>query len=1044
MSNFFINRPVFAWVVAIAIMLIGGLGLMTLPISQYPQIAPTTVSITATFPGASARTVETTVTNVIEDGLTGFDDMLYLTSTSSPGLTQIQVIFGPSIDPEIAQVEVQNKLQLVQPQLPEIVRSLGITVSRSSASFLMVVALTDKTGQYNAADLGNMIDSQISDNMARLDGVGSIEGFYTPYAMRIWLDPYKLNQYKLTSNDVINAIEAQNNQVAVGDLGSEPSTEGQQLNLTVVSSSQLQTAPQFANIILKTTENGATVTLSDVGRVELGQRYYQFSSFFNGQAAAGFAVELANGANAIDTSKRVVDYMNSVKPSLPEGVDVIYPYDTTPFVELSIEQVVHTLFEAIVLVFFVLLIFLQNLRATLIATLVVPVVLLGAFGVLAFAGFSVNTLTMFAMVLAIGLLVDDAIVVVENVERIMHEDGLPPKEATIHSMGEIQGALVGIVIVLTAVFIPMAFTGGSTGIIYRQFSVTIVAAMVLSVFVAMVFTPALCATILKPVDPTKKDRGISGIFNRGFNGLTHGYTNSVSFLLKWPLLVFAVFVVVLFGVYHYFMKLPESFLPDEDQGALFVLINLPSGATTERTSAVSDVVTSYFREQESDTVEAVFAVLGFSFAGQGENYGLSFVQMKPFEDRTKPSETAQALAQRANGYFYTHIRDAQVYVVSPPAIPGLGNSTGWTGYVVDTGGQGQAATLANTNRIIGQMNRGGIAAQVRTDTLNPETQMMLEIDGQKAGAYGVSIAQATNMLSTIYAGSYINNFTLSDKVKQVYVQGDAPYRMQPTDIYQWYAKNSSGEMVPFSAFTDISWTTGAPSLAHYNGNSAVDIQGETAPGFSSGEAMNQLTDLVSQTPGGYSVAWTNISLQQVISGNEAAYLYAVSIVFVFLCLAALYESWAIPFSVILAVPVGILGAVVGAYFLNQDNDIYFKVGLLTTMGLAAKNAILIVEFAREQSAKGDSLFDAAVHAARMRLRPIIMTSLAFILGVTPLVLATGAGSAAQNAIGTAVFFGMIAATTLGIFFVPSFFVAVCRIMGIGKNEKKAADEQQAV
>ena len=644
------------------------------------------------------------------------------------------------------------------------------------------------------------------------------------------------------------------------------------------------------------------------------------------------------------------------------------------------------------------------------------------------------------MVLAIGLLVDDAIVVVENVERIMHEEGLPPKEATQHSMAEIQGALVGIVIVLTAVFIPMAFIGGSTGIIYRQFSVTIVAAMVLSVFVAMVFTPALCATILKPVDPTKKDRGLSGIFNRGFTGLTNGYTNTVSKLLKWPLVVFAVFAVVLFGVYHYFMKLPESFLPDEDQGALFVLINLPTGATTERTAAVSDTVTNYFREQESDTVEAVFAVLGFSFAGQGQNYGLSFVQMKPFEDRTKPSETAQALAQRANGYFYTHVRDAQVLCVVAAGHPRLGNSTGWTGYVVDTGGQGQTATLATTNRIIQQMNQGGIAAQVRTDTLGDETQMMLEIDGQKAGAYGVSIAQATNMLSTIYAGSYINNFTLSDKVKQVYVQGDAPYRMQPYDIYQWYAKNNKGDMVPFSAFTDISWTTGAPSLSHYNGNTAVDIQGETAPDASSGQAMNQLVGLASDTPGGYSVSWTNMSLQQVISGDEAAYLYVVSIVFVFLCLAALYESWSIPFSVILAVPVGILGAVMGAHFLGQDNDIYFKVGLLTTMGLAAKNAILIVEFAREQSEKGDSLFDAAVHAARMRLRPIIMTSLAFILGVLPLVRASGAGSAAQNAIGTAVFFGMIAATTLGIFFVPSFFVAVCRVMGIGKKDKPAAEE----
>ncbi|AJY44887.1 efflux RND transporter permease subunit [Martelella endophytica] len=1044
MANFFINRPIFAWVIAIVIMLIGGLGITQLPISQYPQIAPTTISLQASFPGASARTVETTVTNVIEDGLSGFDDMLYITSTSSPGLSQISVIFGPSIDPEIAQVEVQNKLQLVQPQLPDIVRNLGITVNRSSSSFLMVVALTDSSGQYSAADLGNIIDSSISDSVSRLNGVGSVQGFYTPYAMRIWLDPFKLNQYNLSVTDVSNAIQAQNQQVAVGNIGDAPAVKGQELAITAVSATQLQNVDQFENIILKSTENGATVTLSDVGRVELGQRYYQFYTFYNDLPAAGFAVELANGANAVETSGLVTDFMNSIKPSLPQGVDIIYPYDTTPFVELSIEQVVHTLVEAIVLVFVVLLVFLQNLRATLIATLVVPVVLLGAFGVLAFAGFSINTLTMFAMVLAIGLLVDDAIVVVENVERIMHEEGLPPKEATQKSMGEIQGALVGIVMVLTAVFIPMAFIGGSTGIIYRQFSVSIVAAMVLSVLVAMIFTPALCATLLKPVDPTKKDRGLSGMFNRGFEKVTNGYSNAVTFLLKVPLIVFAVFAVLLFGVYHYFVQLPESFLPDEDQGSLFTIITLPSGATQARTDAVTRQVSSYFRTQESDAVDSTFSVLGFSFAGQGQNYAMSFVQMKPFEDRTTKALSAAAVAQRANQYFYMNIRDAQVFVVEPPAIPGLGTSTGWTGYVVDSGGQGQAATLATTQRIIQQMNGGGIAAQVRTDTLPPETQLRINIDEQKAGAYGVSIADATGMLATIYAGSQINNFTLNDKVKKVYVQGDAPYRMQPQDIYSWYARNTAGDMVPFSAFTDLEWTTGAPSLAHYNGNTAVDITGGTAPGYSSGEAMNELVSEVESTPGGFTVAWTDMSLQQVISGNEVTYLYAISIIFVFLCLAALYESWSIPFAVLLAVPVGILGAVVAAHFDGQDNDIYFKVGLLTTMGLAAKNAILIVEFAREQAEKGDDLFEAAVHAARMRLRPIIMTSLAFILGVTPLVLATGAGSAAQNAIGIAVFGGMLAATTLGIFFVPSFFVAVCRLMGIGKKEDKAADEQQVV
>ncbi|TPW27533.1 efflux RND transporter permease subunit [Martelella alba] len=1044
MANFFIHRPIFAWVVAILIMIGGGLGVLTLPISQYPEIAPTTISISSTYPGASAETVESTVTNVIEDGLSGFDDMLYMTSTSSNGSSQIQVIFGPAIDPEIAQVEVQNKLQLVESQLPDTVRQLGLTVNHSSSSILMVVALTSSNGDYSAADLGNIIDSTIQDSVMRLDGVGSVQAFFTPYAMRIWLDPYKLNQYNLTVADVTSAIEAQNAQVAVGDLGDNPSTKGQQLNLTVVSSTQLTTVREFENIVVKVTENGATVTMGDLGHVELGQENYDIQGYYNGKVAGGFAVELASGANAVDTSRNVVNFMNSIKPTLPEGVDIIYPYDTTPFVELSIEQVVETLFEAIVLVFLVLLVFLQNLRATIIPTIVVPVVLLGTFGVLAIAGYSINTLTMFAMVLAIGLLVDDAIVVTENVERIMHEEGLPPREATIRSMAEISGALVGIVLVLSAVFIPMAFIGGSTGIIYRQFSVTIVSAMVLSVLMALIFTPALCATILKPVDPTKKDRGLSGIFNRNFERLTTGYTGTVKRLLGLMIPVFLVFALVVAGVVYYFGKLPSAFLPDEDQGYLFSIVQLPDGATTDRTNAVMQQIQNYFDTQEGANVDAVFSAVGFSFAGTGQNYGMNFIKLKDFDQRTAKSAGATEILQRANMYFYTHIRDAQVYVLLPPAIPGLGTSTGWTGYVVDSGNRGQDATFASTTNIISQMNQGGIASQTRTDTLANQTQMMLDIDTEKVGAYGVNLSSVTSMLSTIYAGTYINNFTINGKIKKVYVQGDAPYRMQPDDINKWYASNSDGDMVPFSEFTKISWVSGAPTIAHYNGNNAVDITGGTQPGYSTGEAMNQLESLVKQLTGGFTVAWTDMSYQEVVSGNEASYLYAISVVFVFLCLAALYESWSIPFAVILAVPVGIFGAVLGAHFTGQNNDIYFKVGLLTTMGLAAKNAILIVEFARELMDQGMSAVDSALRAARMRLRPILMTSLAFMLGVAPLAVAKGAGAASQNAIGITVFFGMLAATALGVFFIPSFFVAVCRIMRIERKKEAKSEDQQAI
>lgn len=1034
MAKFFIRRPIFAWVIAITIMLAGLLGIFTLSISQYPDIAPTTVRINASYRGASAETVEKSVTTLIEDGMTGLDDLTYMTSTSSTGSASISLTFGTSINPDIAQVQVQNKLQLVQSQLPGDVIDAGISVTRSTSSILLVGSLISTDGKRTSVDLGNIMSTSIEDQIQRLEGVGSINVFGSGYAMRVWLDPFKLQKYQLTPGDVTTAIQAQNTQVSVGSLGAQPAVPGQQINVTITAQSQLTTVADFEHIILKVEKDGSTVRLSDVARVEIGQESYGGTSRYNGLPSSGFAINLAIGANAIDTAARVRTALETIGRGLPEGVEITYPYDTTPFVELSIEKVVHTLIEAIVLVFVVLLIFLQNLRATLIPTIAVPVVLLGTFGILAATGYSINTLTMFAMVLAIGLLVDDAIVVVENVERIMSEEKLSPLEATEKSMGEITGAIVGIALVLTAVFIPMAFFGGSTGIIYRQFSITIVSAMLLSALVAIVLTPALCATMLKPVNEHKKHR-VGDWFNRNFTRSTNGYVSTIGYLLKRPIRVMLVFLLVGVGCAYLFNRLPSSFLPQEDQGVLLTIVTTPPGSTTQQTQAVVEKVEKYFRENEKDAVDSVFGALGFGFNGSGQNSAIIFTKLKDFSLRTDPKLSAQSVVGRALKNFFT-IREAQVFALLPPAIQGLGVSSGFSMYLVDTGGHGTQALTAASKRLVQMAGATGKIVALRSNNKEIEPQMKILIDQEKIGAMGVDLASVNSMLSIIFTGRDVNDFTLNGEIKPVYVQGDAPFRMQPTDLNHWYARNNAGEMVPFSAFTTTQWVDGAPSLARFNAVSAIPLDGGAAPGVSSGEAMNEMEALTEQLGGGYTVAWQGISYQERLSGSQAPMLYAISVLVVFLCLAALYESWSIPFSVIMAVPVGVLGALAAALIFGQANDVYFKVGLLTTIGLAAKNAILIVEFAKERMENGSSLLDATLEAARLRLRPIIMTSLAFILGVVPLAIATGAGSAAQNAIGIGVLGGMLSATMLGIFFVPSFFVVIRRIFA--KRQKNEA------
>lgn len=1028
MAKFFIDRPVFAWVISIIIMLAGALSIAKLPVAQYPDIAPPSVSIRATYPGASAQTVQDTVIQIIEQGLTGIDNVEYMSSTSeSSGTGEVTITFLAGTDPDIAQVQVQNKLQTVMPLLPQEVQQQGVRVTKSSAGFLMVIGFVSADNSMDKYDIADYVAANVQDQLSRVNGVGQITLFGSQYAMRIWLDANKLATYGLVTSDITGAIQAQNAQIAAGELGGAPAVPGQEINSSIVVQTRLSTPEEFGNILLRVNQDGSQIRLKDVARVELGGENYSFETEYNNQAAAGMAVTLASGANALDTADAVRARINELSAFFPPNLEIVYPYDTTPFVKLSINAVVKTLIEAIILVFLVMYLFLQNFRATLIPTIAVPVVLLGTFAVLAAFGFSINTLTMFAMVLAIGLLVDDAIVVVENVERVMAEDGLPPREATRRSMEQITGALIGIALVLSAVFVPMAFFGGSTGVIYRQFSITIVSAMALSVVVALTLTPALCASMLKPVSHGHYEKGgFFGWFNRNFNRGTRKYQSSVGSMLNRTGRFMLIYLVIVLVLGLMFTRLPTSFLPDEDQGIMFTQMTLPTGATKERSIGVMDQVEKYYLENEKDTVRSVFSVIGFSFSGRGQNNGIAFVGLKDWSERKADGQDVHSIAGRAMGAF-SQIKDAMVFAFVPPAITQLGTSSGFNLQLQDLGGLGHEALMNARNQFLGLAAQDPRLVGVRPNGQEDNPQYKLDVNQEKAAALGVSIADVNNIFTTAWASSYVNDFIDKGRVKRVYVQGDSQFRMVPEDVGHWYVRNNQGEMVPFSAFTSGRWIYGSPRLERYNGVPSINILGQGAPGVSSGDAMLAVEEIMTQLPPGVGFQWTGMSLQERESGNQAPLLYALSILVVFLCLAALYESWSVPFSVMLVVPLGVIGAVLFAMIRGLSNDVYFQVGLLTTIGLASKNAILIVEFAKSLYEEGMDLIKATMEAVRMRLRPIIMTSMAFMLGVTPLVISTGAGSGSQNAIGTGVFGGMLSGTVLAIFFVPVFFVVVFRL-----------------
>ncbi|ELU1573670.1 efflux RND transporter permease subunit [Salmonella enterica] len=1030
MANFFIRRPIFAWVLAIILMMAGALAIMQLPVAQYPTIAPPAVSISANYPGADAQTVQDTVTQVIEQNMNGTDNLMYMSSTSdSAGSVTITLTFQSGTDPDIAQVQVQNKLQLATPLLPQEVQQQGISVEKSSSSFLMVAGFVSDNPNTTQDDISDYVASNIKDSISRLNGVGDVQLFGAQYAMRIWLDANLLNKYQLTPVDVINQLKVQNDQIAAGQLGGTPALPGQQLNASIIAQTRLKDPQEFGKVTLRVNTDGSVVHLKDVARIELGGENYNVVARINGKPASGLGIKLATGANALDTATAIKAKLAELQPFFPQGMKVVYPYDTTPFVKISIHEVVKTLFEAIILVFLVMYLFLQNIRATLIPTIAVPVVLLGTFAVLAAFGYSINTLTMFGMVLAIGLLVDDAIVVVENVERVMMEDNLSPREATEKSMSQIQGALVGIAMVLSAVFIPMAFFGGSTGAIYRQFSITIVSAMALSVLVALILTPALCATLLKPVSAEhhEKKSGFFGWFNTKFDHSVNHYTNSVSGIVRNTGRYLIIYLLIVVGMAVLFLRLPTSFLPEEDQGVFLTMIQLPSGATQERTQKVLDQVTHYYLNNEKANVESVFTVNGFSFSGQGQNSGMAFVSLKSWEERNGEENSVEAVIARATRAF-SQIRDGLVFPFNMPAIVELGTATGFDFELIDQGGLGHDALTKARNQLLGMVAKHpDLLVRVRPNGLEDTPQFKLDVDQEKAQALGVSLSDINETISAALGGYYVNDFIDRGRVKKVYVQADAQFRMLPGDINNLYVRSANGEMVPFSTFSSARWIYGSPRLERYNGMPSMELLGEAAPGRSTGEAMSLMENLASQLPNGIGYDWTGMSYQERLSGNQAPALYAISLIVVFLCLAALYESWSIPFSVMLVVPLGVVGALLAASLRGLNNDVYFQVGLLTTIGLSAKNAILIVEFAKDLMEKeGRGLIEATLEASRMRLRPILMTSLAFILGVMPLVISRGAGSGAQNAVGTGVMGGMLTATLLAIFFVPVFFVVVKR------------------
>ncbi|MFQ2235957.1 efflux RND transporter permease subunit [Aeromonas dhakensis] len=1028
MARFFIDRPIFAWVIALVIMLAGSLAIIKLPVAQYPSIAPPAVGISASYPGASAKMVEDSVTQIIEQNMTGLDHLLYMSSQSdSSGRVSVTLTFQPGTDPDIAQVQVQNKLQQAMSLLPQEVQQQGIRVQKTSSSFLMVAAFISKDGAMTNDDLADYVVANIKEPLSRLDGVGDITLFGSQYSMRVWLDPNKLNRVQMTPGDVQAAIKAQNTQVAFGKLGGTPAVTDQQFTATIMGQTRLSTVEEFNDILLRVNQDGSKVRLKDVARVELAGESYDAEALYNGQSTAAVAIKLATGANALDTAEKVRGKLNELSTYFPANMEIVYPYDTTPFVKISIEEVVQTLVEAIFLVFCVMYLFLQNFRATLIPTIAVPVVLLGTFGVMSAFGFSINTLTMFGLVLAIGLLVDDAIVVVENVERLMSEEDLSPLEATRKSMTQITGALVGIALVLSAVFVPMAFFGGSTGAIYRQFSLTIVSAMVLSVLVALILTPALCATLLKPIKHGEfgAKRGFFGWFNRAFDASANRYQSGVRKVVKQGVRYGIIYAAMLAVLAILFMRMPTSFLPEEDQGVIMSMVQLPVGATKQRTEVVLADMRDYFMKNEKDNVDSVLTVAGFSFAGSGQNSGMAFIKLKDWKERNTPDRSANAIIGRAMGYLFS-IKEAQVFAFNLPPIPELGTATGFDFFLQDRAGVGHDKLMAARNQLLGMAAQDPNLVRVRPNGMEDTPQLDIKIDYEKALAQGLSISDINSTLSSAWGSAYVNDFVDRGRVKKVYLQADAPFRMNPEDLKLWYVRNSAGQMVPFSAFASTDWSFGSPRLERYNGVPAMEIVGEAAPGKSTGDAMAAIEQMVKQLPEGIGIEWTGLSYQERQAGSQAPALYAISLLVVFLCLAALYESWSIPFSVMLVVPLGVLGAIVAATLRGLENDVYFQVGLLTTIGLSAKNAILIVEFAKELYDRGMGLSEAVVEAARLRLRPILMTSLAFILGVLPLVISTGAGASSRNAIGTGVMGGMISATVLAIFFVPLFFVLVMR------------------
>jgi len=1041
MSQFFLDRPVFAWVIAIAMMLGGCLAIYNLPIAQYPPIAPPSISIRAIYPGASAQTVEDSVVQMIETKMTGLDRMLYMHSTAdSSGSAAVELTFAPGTDPDIAWAKVQNKLQLALPSLPDVVQNRGVTVSKSTRNWLILVGLTSEDGSMDQADLSDYAVSQIESNLARVPGVGEVEIFGSGYSMRVWFDPDKLTKYGMTSDDVVAAVRAYNVEVSAGQLGGSPAVPGQRLNATILVQSLLVTPAEFANIPLRTNPDGSVVRVRDIGRTELANELPDVLGNYNGRPTTALAIRQEAGANALDTADRIKAKMEELSRYFPAGMKVIYPFDTTPFIKVAIWEVVKTLLEAIVLVFLVMYLFMGNMRATLIPTIAVPVVILGTFGVLGIFGFSINMLTMFAMVLAIGLLVDDAIVVVENVERVMSEEGLPPWEATSKSMGEIQSALVGIGLVLAAVFAPMMFFPGATGVIYRQFSITVIASMLLSVVVALVLSPVLCASLLKPVEKGHEaaETGIRFLrpfflwFDKWFYKTRHHYVRGVGGILGRKFRFVFIFLVIVAAMILLYLRMPTGYLPDEDQGSLMTMVQLPAGATLEQTGVVMDTVRNYFLGQESEAVESCMTIAGVSFAGRGQNQGMVFVKLRDWDLRDRPDLRAQAVANRSMRTL-GGVRGAMIFVFPPPSVIELGVATGFDLMLQDRGGLGHEGLTGAQYMLLGLASQDPKLARVRPNGMADVPMYKVDIDWEKAGALGVPVSSIQSYVSTAFGSAYVGNFVRTGRVKRVYAQADAPYRMLPGDLDRLYVRNRQGGLVPLSAVASGRWVNGSPRLERYNGFPAMNIQGEASAGRSTGEAMNAMEELIARLPRGVGYEWTGLSYQQRMSESQAGLLYAFSILVIFLVLAALYESWTFPISVMLALPLGVIGGVLFSSMRSMPNDVYFQIGLLTVLGLTTKNAILIVQFATTHMKEGMGLIEATVEAARLRLRPIVMTSLAFGFGVLPLALASGAGAGAMKAIGTSVLGGMITATFLAIFFIPLFFVLVVKAFGHKKR-----------